>query len=330
MSAIRVGMIGADLHALYYGAQMFEHDPLHLRSVGRGYAAAFYHYTHYNDPGIMTVPFVGGFQLARVWAAERADAEALTSVFGGDICDSFEQCSDDVDLVFIPDCNGDGADHRELASPGLAKGVPTFCDKPLAYEYRDARALVELAEQVGAPLMSLSILREVPQGGHFRSRLAEIAPVGFGSIKGGGTSIAGHIHAISLAQSVFGPGVEAVEAMGPAELSFVHLTYGEGRGLLQPEAGVMLNCDSGPTYHCSFYVSAFSALGPLHSPQIGDFEFPWGSAAILRKVQAMATTGQPQVPYAEILECIAIATAGRLAQERGERVTLAEVTAGTG
>ena len=124
MSAIRVGMIGADLHALYYGAQMFEHDPLHLRSVGRGYAAAFYHYTHYNDPGIMTVPFVGGFQLARVWAAERADAEALTSVFGGDICDSFEQCSDDVDLVFIPVCIGDGADHRELASPGLAKGVP--------------------------------------------------------------------------------------------------------------------------------------------------------------------------------------------------------------
>ena len=325
MAAIRVGMIGGDLHALYYGAQMFDHDPLHLRSLGRGYAAAFYHYTHYNDPRTMTVPFVGGFELAKVWAAERDDAEVMASVFGGEVCDSFEQCSDGVDLVFIPDCNGDGADHLELASPGLEKRVPTFCDKPFAYEYRDARALVELAEQTGTPLMSLSILREVPQGGHFRSRLAEIAPVGFACIKGGGTSMAGHIHAISLAQSIFGPGVEAVEAMGPAELSFVHLVYGEGRDQFQPEAGVMLNCDSGPTYHCSFYVSAFSALGPIHSPQIGDFEFPWGSASVLRKVQAMVATGQPQAPYAEMLECIAIATAGRLAQDRGDRVLLAEV-----
>jgi predicted dehydrogenase len=155
-----------------------------------------------------------------------------------------------------------------------------------------------------------------------------MSTVGFACIKGGGTTMAGHIHAISLAQSIFGAGVEAVEAMGPAELSFLHLVYGDGHDELQPEAGVMLNCDSGPTYHCSFYASAFSALGPIHSPQIGDYEFPWGSAAVLRKVQTMVATGQPQAPYAEMLECIAIATAGRLAQERGERVLLAEVTSG--
>ena len=65
--------------------------------------------------------FVGGFELAKVWAAERDDAEVMVSVFGGEVCDSFEQCSDDVDLAFIPDCNGDGSNHLELASPGLEK-----------------------------------------------------------------------------------------------------------------------------------------------------------------------------------------------------------------
>ena len=38
-----------------------------------------------------------------------------------------------------------------------------------------------------------------------------------GSVKGGGTAMAGHIHAISLAQHVFGNGVVSVEAMGKNE-----------------------------------------------------------------------------------------------------------------
>ena len=137
--------------------------------------------------------------------------------------------------------------------------------------------------------------------------------------------MAGHIHAISLAQAIFGPGVEAVEAMGPEELSFVHLTYPADGDEYQPSSGVMLNCDSGGTYHCSFYVSAFSEKGPVHSPQIGDFEFPWGSAEILRKIAKMVETREPQAPYAEMLEGIAIATAGRLSQRERRRVALAEV-----
>jgi predicted dehydrogenase len=322
---IRVGMIGCDLHALYYAVQMERHDPLVLRTLGRGQAAFFYHYLHYNDPTRLTSPFVPGLALTKVWDADRASAELASAAFGGkpQVCDTYAECSDEVDLVFIPDCNGDGSGHRELATPGLRKGVPTFIDKPLANNLRDATAIVALARKRGTPMLSLSMLRTVPQARHFRDRLEEIGPVGFGSIKGAGQTLAGSIHTISLAQHVFGAGVQAVDCMGPSELAYLHLDYG-GRAD-RPAAGVMLNCDSGPTYHCSLYVSAFGEAGAIHSGPIGDFEFPGGSAEILRLVKQMVRSGQPPCPYEETLECIAIADAGRLAQQTGRRVALREV-----
>lgn len=325
MAKIRLGMIGCDLHGLYYGALMEPHDPLVMRTLGRGQAAFFYLYTFYNDPQVMTVPQVRGFTIAKVWDPDRQAAEIASQIFGGrpQVCDTFEECSEDVDLVFIPDCNGDGSTHLELATPGLKKGVPTFVDKPLAHNLRDAQAIVALARQHGAPVMSLSMLRTVPQARYFRNRLQEIEPVGFGSIKGAGGTLAGSIHTISLAQHVFGPGVEAVDCMGPSELAYLHLDYGGRPG--RPVAGVMLNCDSGPTYHCSLYVSAYSEKGAIHSGQIGDFEFPFGAIEILKKVKKMVRTGQPQAPYEEMLECLAIADAGRLAQKTGKRVYLKDV-----
>ncbi len=324
MANIRVGMIGGDLHALYYGAQMFEYDPIAIRAHGRAHGALFYHYTHYNDPAVMTVPYVGGFELAKAWDTTPEDAEAVVACFGGEVCAEPEGCSDDVDLVFIPECNGDGSTHLELATPGLEKGVPTFVDKPLAYTLADAKAILQLGKEHDVAVMSLSMLRMVPDGARFRDRLQELGPrVGYGSIKGGGTAMAGHIHAISLAQAIFGDGVAAVEAMGPDELSYVHLDYGGRED--RPEAGVMLNCDSGPTYHCSFYVSAFGEAGAIHSGQIGDFEFPFGSALILDRIKTMVETGEPQADHDQMIECIAITEAGRLAQQEGRRVSLDEV-----
>ena len=325
MANIRVGLVRCDLHGLYYGALMEKHDPRAMMDLGRGYAAHYYHYTNYGDPTLMTVPFIEGFTIARVWDHDRELAEIAATIFGGKprVCDSFEECSDDVDLVFIADCNGDGSDHLALATPGLKKGVPTFVDKPFAYRLADAQAILALARRRHTPVLSLSILRAVPHARYFRDRLPEIAPVGFGSIKGAGGSLAGSIHTISLAQHVFGPGVQAVECMGPSELAYLHLDYGGAAG--RPSAGVMCNCESGPTYHCALYVSAYSAKGAIHSGQIGDYEFPFGAAEILKKVRRMVRTGQPQAPYEEMLECIAIAEAGRLAQEKGTRIYLKDI-----
>ncbi|MBN62676.1 MAG: hypothetical protein CME20_15070 [Gemmatimonadetes bacterium] len=270
----------------------------------------------------MSVDFVEGFRLARVWDEDRAAAECLAAVFADEpeVCDDFAAVSDDVDLVFVADCNGDGSDHLELARPGLEKGVATFVDKPLALTGADARALIRLADAHGAPLTSISILRALPKAELFARRLGEVGEVQFGSVQGGGTAMAGHVHAASLALGLFGNGVESVRAMGETELQMVHLGYGDRAD--RPRRGVALNCDVGAVWHCAFHASAYGPQGAIHSPPLSDWDFPFGAAAILRIVKEMVQTRRSPAIIGDMLEAVAICEAAREAQATGEPVKL--------
>jgi len=302
MGKIRVGMIRCDLHGMYYAALMAGHDPIALRDdrCGRGHAAYFYFYTYYNNPTRIMVPTVGGFQIARVWDQNPDLARNMQRIWHDrpSLCRTFEEVSDDVDLVFIADCNGDGSDHMELAAPGLKKGVPTFVDKPLAYDVKDAQSIIHLAEEHDVPVASASMLGQLPHVARFRKRFSELGAPEFGTVKGGGAAMAGQVHAISLAQHLFGFGVESVECMGPTSLAHVLLDYGGKPD--RPSAGVVLHCASGGSPFCAMYAGAFSRLGAIHSPAFGDFEFPWGAANILRKVKRMVRTGRPAFPYEQM------------------------------
>ena len=329
---IRVGLIRCDTHGAYYAALCARPPPLRLqqplppdrpgRYSWQHGGAHFYFYTHYADPRQMSVDFVEGFRLARVWDEDRAAAECLAAVFADEpeVCDDFAAVSDDVDLVFVADCNGDGSDHLELARPGLEKGVATFVDKPLALTGADARALIRLADAHGAPLTSISILRALPKAELFARRLAEVGDVQFGGVQGGGTAMAGHVHAASLALGLFGNGVASVRAMGETELQTMHLGYGDRAD--RPRRGVALNCDVGAVWHCAFHASAYGPQGAIHSPPLSDWDFPFGAAAILRIVKEMVQTRRSPAIIGDMLEAVAICEAAREAQATGEPVKL--------
>lgn len=65
-----------------------------------------------------------------------------------------------VDAVIVAD--RDGAPHRAHAVPFLEQGLPVFVDKPLARSVADAEAIVAAARAHGAPLTSYSALRWLP------------------------------------------------------------------------------------------------------------------------------------------------------------------------
>jgi len=78
-------------------------------------------------------------------------------------------------------------------------------------------------------------------------------------------------------------------------------------------------------WHCGFHVSIYSGNGVIHSPPFSDYDFPWGCIEILKKIKKMVETRQPQVPYEEMIECIAIANAGRISQKEKRKVYLKEI-----
>lgn len=337
---IRVGMIRCDTHGMWYGPLMEKHDPLIFRepmpvhepnveSWQKG-GNWYYFYTHYSQPTKMTATQIGGFELVKLWDANCSLAEMAAKVFYDrpEVCDRFEDVSDDVDLVFICDCNGDGSDHLELSTPGLKKGVATFIDKPFAYTLKDAYKMLRLADKHSAPLMSLSMMRTAPAVMQFRNRLPETGGCKFGSIYGGGTALAGLYHSIALTQGVFGVGIHSVQAMAGPRQTLVHLDYGDRKD--RPEHGVTINCHVGTPFHSAFYLSAHGPKTKINSEDIGDWVNPDSAGEVLKRIKRMVRTGKPTEPASDMVEQVAVAEAFRQALDTGKIVKVPSLIRRTG
>ena len=332
---IRVGLIRCDTHGAYYAALMAKHDPLKLQrpidvdadppySWQNG-VVHYYFYGFCADPRQRTVEAVDGFEVVKLWDEDRAAAEDLSRVLDGHphVCNAFEETSEDVDLVFIADCNGDGSDHLTLAAPGLARGVPTYIDKPLANGVGEVEQILALARKHGAPLYSASILRHLPGAVQFRSRLPEIGRAESGCIRGGGCHIAGQIHTVSLAQAVFGNGIREVRAMGPGEMGVMFLSWGERED--RPPKGVVIHHNVREFYHCAMHVSAYGSQGAiLDSGNINDWTFPRGAARILELPRELVRSGRPDDSVHDMIEAVCVVNAGRLSMREGSRAVAVE------
>jgi hypothetical protein len=154
----------------------------------------------------------------------------------------------------------------------------------------------------------------------FRNRLPEVGHLEFGSVQGGGTHMAGHIHAIVLALTVFGGGVQRIYSTGPNPLDIIHLDYGLQPN--RPTAGVTLTCNVGAVWHCALHCTASGPLGAILSAPLNDFVFPFGAAAILRRLIDLVRLGRIPADFANMLEAISIAQAARQAHTRGRAVEI--------
>ena len=115
-------------------------------------------------------------------------------------------------------------------------------------------------------------------------------------------------------------GVEWVEAMGSLPMEYLHLHLHNGSDVMVLNTTV----DVFPE-ECSFYCSAYSKYGAIHSPRIGDPEFLGGGMRIMELFRDMCRTRKPPRDYNDFLEHIAVVEAGQLAQKKGNRVYVKDV-----
>jgi predicted dehydrogenase len=164
-----------------------------------------------------------GAQVVAIWGqeAERTQQVAENSKIAT-IVDSPTDMIGQVDAVIC--VTRHGGLHRELVTPYLEAGIPTFVDKPLAVDPADARAIVALAQQHNVPFTSFSTVRfsadtraylvEVQKLGDVRTGVYT-GPASRRNIYGGMIFYA--IHSIELMLAVQGTGVQWVQAVeGPA------------------------------------------------------------------------------------------------------------------
>ena len=327
-------MVRCDGHAYTFGPLLAECHPHVYRDNCH---AQYYWMIDGAHPNKLRTPIIPGFKLVKVWepdpdrrhpgmstsAADLAD----TFVVKPEVCSNIDEVTEDIDAVFINNCNGDGSDHLTLATPFLKKGIPTFIDKPFAAQLKDAKAMVALARKHKTPLFSGSIMSHVNEVTYLKRRLPEIrGPLHLGIVKGvGGPDgpLGAIIHGLSFAHTVFGTGVEWVECMGDLPLQYVLLHYASGVEAL------VVNSHQFEHIRCDVYSRAgHNPPLPQHlqANPMGDHEFIEGALNMLRLFRRMIRTRKPPVPYETLLELIAVVEAGRLAQKKRRRVYLQEVT----
>jgi hypothetical protein len=350
MKKIRLGIVRcSDIHGYYYGVMLEDCDPMLLAEK---YYVVHYYATNIYDPRKLTIPKVPGFEIVKVWDYDISRARTFAQVFNNKpkVCERLEDVAEGVDAVFISNGERDGSDHLKLAGPFLKKGMPVFIDKPFSSNVRDAKTIIKLAQKYRSPLFNASILSYVPAARYFKQRFAEIEkayypvpderpenPLGLGVIKGVGGSfsqeLAGKgvsgglaermaylIHGVSLAINMFGIDIEWVESMGEAPLEYIHLHLKQGRDVMILNTSTRVFPET-----CSFYASAFSKYGAVHSEPIGDPQFIGGAEIILKTFKHMIETGKPPVPYHNFLVHIGVIEAAGRAQKKGARVLLKDV-----
>lgn len=118
----------------------------------------------FNHVGVDREQFVGGAQVVAAWSGGSEMAPERIPGFqteleriGVEVVTSPDEVLSKIDGVLVLSLCG--AAHLERARPFLEAGVPTFVDKPFACCSKDASAIVELARQHNATLLSSSALR---------------------------------------------------------------------------------------------------------------------------------------------------------------------------
>jgi predicted dehydrogenase len=331
---IRVGLIRCDSHGLWFGPLMMKHDPLLFqRPMDPDAPIRYFWQTGMNHrhfyaqaalPKTMTAPFIEGFDIVKLWDEHRDVAELAARIFLGrpKVCDTFEEVSDEVDLVFVADANYDGSDHLQLATPGLRKGVATFVDKPLSNNIVNARKILEMGKEYGAPVFSLSILRADPMVAALKHRLEELAPLNLLTLSGCGTVPAGLIHSISTVQHLCGPGIRTVQTLVAPKQTIIHLEYGERAGRDGcPLHGAAIHCNAGNRNGSPMSISLLGKPNDIHLRHPGDPIYPFGAAEILKMIlQMMKTRSVPANLMAEVIESVALVQAVHRSIQTGRTI----------
>ncbi len=151
--------------------------------------------------------------------------------------DTIENLLSQVDGVMVLNINGHR--HLELAVPSLAKGMPTYVDKPLTCSIDQARALLAMSRQYKARCYSASSLRfvtEIPKIDIEKlGKIVAIDAFGNGEL----LDMMPHLwhygcHTIEMVDAIFrhtgqGPGVARVSAIATPDRHLLDMEYRDGR-----------------------------------------------------------------------------------------------------
>lgn len=256
---------------------------------------------------------LAGAEVVKIWDPVKAAAERLADVCGiAKVCDSADECAEGVDAVVIVD-DGSGEQWKYALTP-LRKGVPTFCDKPLAMTAKQAKAVADLARTSGTPFMSASALRFVPDVLALAKEVPSLGNIHLATTICGNELLYYGIHALELAYAVLGRGAVSCLNVGQPGRNIVRVRFENGRDLL-------LMVAEKEWMRAGYQINLYGTKGwRTLTPNLADLYW-----YLFDRFLTMVRTKQERVPIEEEVEVIAVLEAGKRSLAENREVTVAEV-----
>ena len=261
---------------------------------------------------------IEGCRVVKVWDPHREWAERLAAATGIDeVVDSPEAAAEDVDALIVVD---DGSRHQyRWALPALAKGLPTFIDKPLAMTAGEAKSVLAYADQHGAKVMSASSLRYVPDMQQLKEDAKGLSPIPIATTICGNELIYYGIHALEMAYEVLGSGAESVVNVGRDGRALCRVRFSHG-------TDVMLMVGEREYMRAGYQIALHGLNGwKTIQPDLNNLY-----VFLMERFIAMVNGGEQPVPSAEMHEVIAVLEAGKRSLATGEEIRVADVMAEDG
>ncbi len=271
-------------------------------------------------------------RITHYYDADPASAAMFCEAFPGvQVARSVEQMAQEVDAIWMGDASGRGEDHFDLVAPGLARGLPTFCDKPIGGTVAGTRKILDFAKQHNAPIMSSSLFRHqwgTEEAVRMRDS-GEYGPLQYViASQAGGWSLPSWVvygqHPTWMAMTLCGPGIDAVSLYAREASCHAMLTYKD-----RMPAEVWYGRPDVAEY-CETQVS-FAKKTYRWTPAIEGNYWHGHSYQIFRMSHAflqMVKTRKEPIPHQEILEVTGVIHAGlKSLNEKSRLVEMAEVLA---
>jgi predicted dehydrogenase len=313
---LRIGLVSAASYGAAYGPDPQPRTP--GSNHGTAFATTFNGFDEekakaFKGTFVKSAKRIEGVKVVKIWDPDPTAATAIAGICGIEtVAASPEECVTGVDLALLID-DGSGAQWK-YAEAALRKGIPTFCDKPLAMTAKEAAAIAAIAKETGTKFMSASSLRFVPDIVKLREDAKGIGPIRLCTVTGPGDLVYYGIHALSMAYAVLGAGVVSAHNTGREGGHIVRLRH-------EKDLDIVLMVGARERMRAGFSIQVFGEKGTLRvEPDLKDLY-----AYLLEAFLGYVLRDEVGVPVAEEVELIASLEAGQRSLELGREVRLDEV-----
>ncbi len=250
-------------------------------------------------------------------SADRVEgfAKTIHEKYGVEIVGSIEELLQKVDVVLLESV--DGRPHLAQVTPVLKAGKRVFIDKPLAASLDDARKIVQLSKETGAPFFSCSSYRFHPDIPRLRDNpgVGKVTKVQasspFSKLEFHPDLYFYGIHGVEALYAVMGRGCLSVSRKTENGADITTGQWKDGR------IGVYYGPAKGEKVPV---LRVWGADGSIEARGDGGYD------RLVRAIAEFFQTGRPPVDPAETLEIFEFMTAAQLSKDRaGALVPLAEL-----